>query len=377
MICKACKREIENDSIFCRYCGEKQIRERKKKTEIKVPAPKQLPSGTWFGRITVDGERVSISAPTEKEYYAKARAVKAGLIESKKAQPKIALKTACIRYIDKRDAILSPSTVKGYESIIKTRFQKYMDADIHAIDWQKMINDEASLCNAKTLKNSWGFIKASIKDSGIEVPAVILPPIIKKELAWLEPEQIPAFLAAIRGKPCEMAALFALHGLRKSELLALTPSNIKDGIIHVEGSAVIDKNGRLIYKDSNKNSTSRRKVKIRIPRLKELIDSSGKGPHEYFITIHPNSLHGAINSACESAGLPKVGVHGLRRSFASLAYSLGWSELMTMQEGGWADRETMNKKYIKLSQTDAAKQGDSMSKFFESLQIGNENGNKE
>ena len=30
MVCKNCKREIDDDSIFCKWCGERQIRERKK-----------------------------------------------------------------------------------------------------------------------------------------------------------------------------------------------------------------------------------------------------------------------------------------------------------------------------------------------------------
>ena len=29
MVCKNCKREIDDDSIFCKWCGERQIRERK------------------------------------------------------------------------------------------------------------------------------------------------------------------------------------------------------------------------------------------------------------------------------------------------------------------------------------------------------------
>lgn len=50
MLCKACKREISENSIYCNWCGEKQIRERKKKGEIKVPNPRQLKSGNWKHR---------------------------------------------------------------------------------------------------------------------------------------------------------------------------------------------------------------------------------------------------------------------------------------------------------------------------------------
>lgn len=32
MICKKCEKEIEDDSVYCRFCGRKQIREKKKRT---------------------------------------------------------------------------------------------------------------------------------------------------------------------------------------------------------------------------------------------------------------------------------------------------------------------------------------------------------
>ena len=39
MVCKNYKRDIDDDSIFCKWCGEKQIRERRKKGEVKVQKP--------------------------------------------------------------------------------------------------------------------------------------------------------------------------------------------------------------------------------------------------------------------------------------------------------------------------------------------------
>ena len=47
MKCKNCKRIIDDDSIFCKWCGERHTMERKKKGEIKVPSPRQLKSGKW------------------------------------------------------------------------------------------------------------------------------------------------------------------------------------------------------------------------------------------------------------------------------------------------------------------------------------------
>lgn len=92
MKCKSCGREIESNSMFCNWCGEKQIKERKKKDEIKVPSPRKLASGNW--RIYLDAEKQSITEPTKALCIAKAKAVRAGFIEKKKLAPKLTVKQA-------------------------------------------------------------------------------------------------------------------------------------------------------------------------------------------------------------------------------------------------------------------------------------------
>ena len=59
-----------------------------------------------------------------------------------------------------------------------------------------------------------------------------------------------------------MPALLALHGLRRSELLALTADKITGDMITVSGSMVFNANGQLVLKSTNKNETSQRTVCI-------------------------------------------------------------------------------------------------------------------
>ena len=75
-------------------------------------------------------------------------------------------------------------------------------------------------------------------------------------------------------------------------------------------------------------------------------------------------MYGLINKLCEKNGLPQVGVHGLRHSFASLAYHLGWSELTTMREGGWSNPDTVHRIYTHLAAQDANADIDRMKKFY-------------
>lgn len=362
MKCRYCKKDgVPENAPFCCWCGKKLLKDR---TEVSVPAPRQLPSGKFFNQFMVKGTRTSITADTEKEYYTKARAAKLGIIEIKKSAPKITLGAVIDEYIESNSNTLSPSTIKAYKSYRQHRFQSIIDSDINGIsNWQKVVNDELDDGIApKTLANAWRLITASIKAKGIAVPEVTLPKSAKAAKAWLDFEQIGIFLKAIEGSECELAALLALHGLRRSEILALTSDKIdlKNGIITVSGSMVYDDSGTLVEKETNKNKSSQRTVHIVIPRLEELLeDCSGR-----LVTIHPNTLWRQINAVCKNADLPLVGVHGLRHSFASLAYHLGWSEMTVMQEGGWSNTQTVHNIYTHLASKDKNADIERMKAFY-------------
>ena len=358
MKCKKCKREIADNSIFCNWCGAKQISE---KRETKVPPPKRN-GKSFYNQVMVDGERAYISAKSEDEYYAKARAAKLKLIEIQKSRPKLPLGTAIDNFIKDNDAVLSPSTINSYQSYRKTRFKNYMEQDVSAINWQQMVNDEAKLVKPKTVHNAWRLVTGALAHANVPVCPVNLPQKVKPDRPWLDYEQIQLFCKVLYGKPYELGALLALNGLRRSEILHLTADDVDltSGIIHVRGAAVIGLNNKLTDKETNKNKTSARDVHIVIPRLTELI----RGKKGRLITTNPTTLYGLINGLCEKHGLPKVGVHGLRHSFASLAYHLDWSEATTMREGGWSNNDTVHRIYTHLAAQDANADISKMVQFF-------------
>ena len=366
--CKSCKNKIPDGSIFCMYCGEKQIREKKKKDEIKVPKPTQLPSGAW--RIQLRAEGQSVTEATPELCITKAKAIRAGFVEQQAKSPKLTLYSGIDKYVSEKSAILSPSTLRGYKEIQRNRFKDYQQKDISAVNWQQAVNEEATVCSQKTLHNAWGLVASILRSNGLDVPNVRSPQIPPKEEPWLNYEQIQAFLKEIYGSTSEIAALLALHSLRRSELLAITPSKVDEKGIHVTSAKVLDVDGKLIEKDVNKNQSSTRTIPIMIPRLQELIDQSNKAHDEPYVDVRFNKVYNHINTACRHAGLPEVGVHGLRRSFASLAYHAGWSERVTMKIGGWSDFQTMHKVYIKLDNSDLQDAVDKMKALYSQSQNG-------
>ena len=365
MKCKSCGREIEANSMFCNWCGEKQIKERKKKDEIKVPSPRKLSSGNW--RIYLDAEKQSITEPTKALCIARAKAIRAGFIEQKKHAPRLTVGAAIDKMIAERGPSLSPSTRRNYISYRKNHFLNYMDRDISSIsksEWQIAIGEELEDSAPKTVCNVWALITATMNYMDVDVPNVTLPAFKKGGLPTLDYEQVLVFVKAIRGKPIELGALLALHSLRRSEIMAITRDNFHFDIkgseyLSVAGAVVYDENGKLVRKDTNKSEKSTRPVPVLIPRLLEIIPDS-----DPIIDCYPNTLTRRINSVCEENNLPQVGVHGLRRSFCSLAYHLGWSEERTMRVGGWNDIKVVHECYLQETAKDKNAATDKMRRFY-------------
>ena len=358
MKCKYCKSVIENGSLYCRFCGAQLFKAQKK--EMPVPKPRQLSDGRWMAQLMVDGKRHTVYGITEEEYTLRARALKAKLLTAKSEPPKLFLGTVIDKYIDSNENVLSPSTIRGYRMIRKHYFQDYMNMLLANIDWQVMVNEAAKTLAPKTVKNAWGLVSASLAAIGAEIPEVNLPEPAKKETPFLNYVEIQTFLDAVRGKPCELAAILALHSLRRSELFALNREDIHDGFIYVGKAYVPDETDSFVLKYTTKTPMSTRKVPVMIPRLLEILpESEGR-----LITDPPSTAYSQINRICAKAGLPQIGYHGLRRSFASLGYHLKWSERTVMRIGGWSNIQTVHKFYIKLAEMDVNDDIKAMQAFY-------------
>lgn len=332
---------------------------------MKIPKARQLSSGRWFIQLRLDGESIPITEDTKEQCEAHAMAIKSGLTRRDRRATELTLGRAIDRYIAKYSPVRSPSTIAGYKSIRRTRFQRWMDVPAEDLDWQLIVNAEMTICSEKTLKNAFSLARAALGECGISIRAK-LPTVVPNEHAWLQPDEVIDFIHALDGLSFELPALLALHGLRRSEIFALTWDDIdlKKGLISVDGALVIDDDGNKIRRRQTKTRTSRRKVPILAPELRAALERTDEktGP---VCTGHPNSLYKQINALCDILNLPRVGVHGLRHSFASLCYHLGLSELETMELGGWSDYATMRKIYTHLSAEDRRSGAQRITEFFQ------------
>lgn len=343
----------------------------KKKNPVRLPKVTQLPSGSYFTRVTVNGERIPITKDTEEECIAEAIALKHKVkdAEKKRSAKKKTLSDAVTEYIESRREFRSPSTIYGYESYKRSAFQSMMAADIYTTtdqQWQAAIRKEMKAGHSpKYIKNAWMLMSAAIYETTRRRPEVMLPEKEVNEKPYLDPEQIDTFVTAVKGQgQIEIAALMELSSLRRSEMLAVKPEHIdfKKGAIAVQGAKVAGEKGKLTHKMQNKNDTSRRTVPI-IPPLMEALQAADL-TGEYVITLTGGWICTRINEICRENNLPEVGNHGLRHSFASLAYHLQIPEKIAMEIGGWKDAGTMHKIYTHLAKKDIAKRAQDFTNYF-------------
>jgi len=342
----------------------------KKNVDLNIPRIIQLPSGSYSTKVMVDGVRYTITKGSPEECAAEATAIKYRAKEAKKKEKQntMSLSDAIDKYIEARRGSASPTTLYGYERYKANCFQTMMKSDIFTTtdeQWQAAIRREAKDHSPKYVANAWGLVRASILEYTGRTPRVNLPAKEKIERPYLDPDQVKIFVECVKGDPVEIAALLALSSLRRSELKALTWDciNLEKKSITVKGAMVYaGKENGMVHKKQNKTSTSNRIVPI-IPPLEAALRAA-EWTGDYVVPQGGTCLFKRINAVCAANGLPKVGVHGLRHSFASLAYHLQIPEKIAMEIGGWADDGTMRKIYTHLAQKDIASRAKDFSNFF-------------
>jgi len=323
---------------------------------MKIPDPKRLPSGNYNIQLRIgNGKRISITKPTAAACRKEALTIKSKVLNDARLDDlsarDIKISDACLRFLEDKEAVLSPETICGYYVCYRNYFPDIMHRKMgDRINWQKEISKESRVHSPKTVRNGWGFLKSVYTYHGIELPQVTLPQKIQKDLPWLSYDQICILAKAIEGKPVELGCLLALNGLRRSEIYALDKTSIdtEKMIIRVRGASVYKRGEGYIIKPTNKSDTSRRDVPILFPRIVDLVSASD-GKLMYY---SENKLREKINAECSVLGLPEVGVHGCRRSFASWCAHEKVPEDICKKWGGWSDYRTMHEIYMKYSEAD-------------------------
>lgn len=353
---------------------------------MKVPKAKKQPSGSWFIQLRLGGKSIPVTAATEKACVREAQAIKAEYLAGRRSalgentEQELTLMKAIDNYIANKSAILSPSTVRGYRSIQDFRFPSVMHRKIREIkdeEWQGLINMEVGYASATTVRKAFSFIRTVImQQTGHVIPMAQItlpdgPPAVRE---FLQPDEIPVFVQAVKDTDVAIPALLALSSLRISEIYALRWESIgnQPKFIRVAGSVVLGPDKKMVRKSKNKNRSSTRNVPLLIPELTAALERERK-PSGPVVEWSQNYVRRRIHQICTEVNITDVTVHGLRHSFASLAYHLRVPEQIAMEIGGWADQTTMHKIYTHIATSDITRYQTQLAEFFKNA---NENANE-
>lgn len=343
-----------------------------KKSSVTIPKARQLPSGKWYIQLRLGGKSISITEPTERAAVAKAMATKEGFLEySKTPLSDRTLRQACEMWIEDNENRLSPSTIRGYVTTMNNGFKTLMAMKCSKITEKTVasaINAECRQYAAKTVVNRWRFIAQVLEWATDQRFDPMLPQVVVEPSEFLDQEELKVFLDSIKGSKVEITALLAISSLRRSEIAALNWDNgdidLKNRWIHVRGAVVPDKDHKMVKKKTNKNSTSRRDVPMIDPLYEAL--SAVENKTGRVVPEHPATMLTRINKACVNAGVPEVGCHGLRHSFASLCHIINVPVAVAMEIGGWADRATMDRIYTHVSKRTKTSYENAFTNYFKS-----------
>ena len=304
---------------------------------------KKLPSGSWRVRVFAgyeikDGKKKpryeSFTAETKRQ----AELMAAEWSAKQTARPEdITVGDAVDRYIQSREAVLSPSTVKGY-LVCRSRITQIEDIrlrDLKTDAVQVWISDLAGDLSPKTVSNTYAILTAALEYVSFDGQLRVKLPAKQKPLYHLPTDEDIQTLLQYAALKTDKSLWIAImlgryYGLRRGEICALNSSDLHGDVLYIHRSMVIDKDKNWIIKDTPKTYASNRSLTLTEPLLSTLKSIDGN-----FLTCNPDALGNQFNRAVKACKIEPFNFHMLRHLFATKAAMLGIPDIYTAQMGGW------------------------------------------
>lgn len=343
---------------------ERKLRkQREAAAKLSRPRPVELPSGRWRCQVMVSGKRIDVIEDDPAVAHAKALAVKAGLLEEKKPVKELTIGEAIDRYIESKDAVLSPSTVAGYKRIRKNVMQDLMPVRLSALSQEhvqrsinRMVKDGRS---PKYARNAHGLLSAALAEYKPDmVLRTTLPQKERYEVSIPSNEDIGKIIDAVRGDDIELPVMLAIWlGLRMSEILGLCWSDIDGNILHIR-RAKVDEGTK-----TTKTFSSQRDLPI--PAYIGSLFAQTENCGEYIIPLSRRALYSRFQVVCKRAGVQHYRFHDLRHINASVMLAIGIPDKYAMERMGHATNNMLKTVYQHTMSSQREEVATAVNSYFE------------
>ena len=320
----------------------------------------KLPSGNWravaFVGTDENGKKIrkSFTANTKREAELLATQYLAQKHHNDLPKNKT-VETAVTEYIDNKTNVLSPSTIRGYRSVLRNMPDWLLILPLSAVDnqmMQKAVNRYAAEHSPKTVRNFVALLSSSLSQANVDITMhLTLPQKEKKKIRIPSTEEVQAILSHIRGTNYESPVMLAAYmGLRRSEIVALTWDDIdfSTGILTVERAEVMDEEGEWQTKGT-KTFSGTRALTMPKPVVEMLAERKEKSLP--VCSINASTITSKFPDYVKAAGVEEFNFHALRHYYASVMLSLNIPNKYAQRRMGHATDNMLKNVYQHLMQS--------------------------
>lgn len=338
----------------------------------------KLPSGNWRVNAYIGKDRngkdirKSFVGPDKKKVLSEAAIF---ISEHRDADVSGSFLSAANMFLVKHSDDLSPSTVRGYQNILKrlqTDFKSFCNINCFGIlsdDLQGVIDgltDSGS--SPKTVRNYYGFICSVLKYKKLRPPVIDLPGKVRPELNIPDEFTVKRTLAEAKKRNTELwvcIALAACGPLREGEIAALqftydADVDFKNNTIHVSHDYVLGADDQYHLKEPKTSSSNR--VLTMPTEIMNIIKKQG-----YVTCWNSKQIYLQFSRLCRDCGIAHYRFHDLRHYCASLLHAKGYPDAYIQQRTGHATADVLRNVYTHTLTEEKKKIESNMLKDFSML----------
>lgn len=327
----------------------------------------KLPSGSYRIRKMVDGKLYTKTFDHKPNQAECEKAIASCLKDRPSLSINGTIRQCVAGYMESKCNVLSPSTIKGYTSMIKQIDDKFMElkvSDLTLPILQNEINRYAESHSAKSTLNYSGFLTAVARFVGLTIKSPTVPQQVPYEPYIPTKNDIKRIADSFMGTEYEVAFLLTMRGLRRSELVALTVDDVirtdSGYILRINKAKVEGINGTW-HEKTTKTMKSTRTIDISEDLAEKIINQG------YIYRRSVGYLRDLLAKKQDQLGIPHFSLHVMRHFYVSYLLQQGFDRKYLQGDGGWKNSSVMEKRYLHALEMEKAQHliSDSLSSLTE------------